>query len=91
MVRLGNILERLNEIEVKTVRKPTHLAVSKEVSKDLVSQYNVIASSDADLVFQLGELDYDIDDVSSFLGVNICISKMPLNEFKILEELTSDS
>lgn len=91
MIRLSDILERLNQIQTRTLRTPTHLLISEKMIGDLVSQYNELANSDADSVYQYGEKAYSVEDVESFFGVQIVISRHKKDEFKILEEVTPDS
>lgn len=91
MVKIGNILESLSIIHTRTLRNPTHIIVSNYVADDLVNQYNELANSDADMVYQYGERKYDIRDVGDFLGVQIAVSTTNTDGFKILEEVTPDS
>lgn len=90
MVKLSDIIEKLSDIQLKTLRVPTHILVSKKTADELLDQYSDIVNSDADMVYQVGE-SFNLRDVGDFLGVNIAISIFKLDGFKILEEVTSNS
>lgn len=90
MIRLDNILRKIVDIETHTLRKPTHVALSQKNAEDLISQYGEIVKSDADSIYQYDE-DYTIEDVGDFLGISILIYTRNINDFKILEEVTTDS
>ncbi|MCO6500247.1 MAG: hypothetical protein J5I47_07715 [Vicingus serpentipes] len=91
MVRLGDIIQEIREIEDKTLRKATHLAISQRNANSLVSQYTEICNSDLDSVLQYGETHFTIKDVSEFLGIEIVLYTNNVDDFKILEQITTDS
>lgn len=90
MVKLSDIIEKLSDIQLKTLHVPTHIIVSKKTADELVDQYSEIVKSDADMVYQVGS-SFSLRDVGDFLGVGIAVSILKLDGFKILEEVTPNS
>ena len=91
MVRLSDIIRKLTDIQLGTLRDPTHILVSEAMAADLLDQYNELVNSDASTVYELGERSHTLEDVGDFLGVRIVYSKFKIHDFKVLEEITPDS
>lgn len=88
MVRLSDILEKINEIETKTLRKATHICISRVTAENITNQYKEICESNADLIYAEEYNKVELEDVGDFLGVRILIAPMTSYEFKVLEEIT---
>jgi hypothetical protein len=86
MVKLSDIIEKITDIELRTLSVPSHVLVSKKTAQDLVDQYLELLKSDADMVYQSDD-SCDLQDVGDFLGVSIVISLYRLDGFKVLEEI----
>jgi len=91
MIRLGDIVEKISAICSQTLRTPTHIVISQKTANALVDQYNELANSDADTVYELGLREYTIKDVGYFLGLSIILSTTNYDDFRIFEEITPDS
>ena len=89
MVKLSDILEKVTDISIKTLRKPTHVCISKFSADNITNQYKELCHSNADLVYSEDYNKITLSDVGDFLGVKILISEMNSYEFEILEEITS--
>lgn len=91
MVRLSDILHRLRDIQVRTLKNPTHVLIPENVVDDLVSQYGELAHSNADSVYEFEDQHFTILDVGDLLGLKIITTIEHLDDFKVLEEVTLDS
>ena len=83
---IDRLFTTIVDIEIKSIEPPTHVLVHPKTGELLVRQYNQLYLNEDG-----SPGDFDIIDVSEWLGVKIIYGNVGENTFKVLKELTTHS
>ena len=83
---LDDIYQKVFNVEISSIEPPTHMLVHPETGSLLITQYKLLYPNEDG-----SPGDFDIIDVSEWLGVKIIYGNVGKNSFKILKELATYS